>query len=222
MGGGARPEDFGIGRLFRQISDAVIVADARTERILLWNDGASSMFGYETEEALSMPLHTLVAPELVDAHRAGLARYERAGSGHLVDSGKPVEVEAVKKDGTRFFVELTLSSIAEANGGGRVVLALIRDATDRKAAERWRAAELQQQQALEINDSIVQGLVAAKAFIELGEQERGTEILGKTLDAARSMVSQLMKERESRYGLSPGDFVRSTPASLDPLGSDEE
>ena len=163
-----------------------------------------------------MPLHTLVAPELVEAHRAGLARYEAAGHGQLVDSGKPVEVEGLKKDGTRFFIELTLSSITETLGGGRVVMALIRDATDRKAAERWRAAQRQQQQALEINDSIVQGLVTAKAFIELGEQERGMEILGKTLDAARSMVSQLMKEREDRYGLTAGDFVRSTPASLDP------
>src|SRR5687767_6516670 len=57
-----RPKDFGIGRLFEHVKDAVVVADAATERILLWNQGAHEMFGYEEEEALAMPLHRLVSP----------------------------------------------------------------------------------------------------------------------------------------------------------------
>jgi hypothetical protein len=31
-----RPEDLGFGRLFERIRDAVIVADAKTQRIVLW------------------------------------------------------------------------------------------------------------------------------------------------------------------------------------------
>jgi PAS domain-containing protein len=37
--------DFGIGRLFGHIRDAVIVGDARTGRIVLWNPAAEALFG---------------------------------------------------------------------------------------------------------------------------------------------------------------------------------
>lgn len=212
-----RPEDFGIGRLFEHIRDAVIVADAESECILLWNRGAVDMFGYSKDEALSMLLHQLVAPHLVELHRAGLARYQRTGQGVLVDSGKPVEVEARRKDGTVFPVELTLNSIENSSlEGGRNVLALVRDASDRQAAAQVREARLRQQAALEIHDSIIQGLVVAKSSFELGEQEHGMEVLGKTLQVAREMVSQMMRERQDIFGLHPGDFVRTEPATLEP------
>ena len=212
-----RPKDFGIGRLFQEIRDAVIVADARTESILLWNRGATELFGYQADEALSLPLHKLVAPDLVTLHRSGLARFEETGRGDLVDSGKPVEVRAVKKDGTEFYIELTLSSIDGSTAThGRAVMAIIRDASDRRAALKWREAEVRQQAALEIHDSVIQGIVVAKAFFELGEDKRGLDALTKTLTSARSLVGDLMEEREKVFGLSAGDFVRTTPATLEP------
>lgn len=217
-----QPEEFGIGRLFEHIRDAVIVADAKTECILLWNRGAAEMFGYSRDEALSMMLHELVAPHLVDHHRAGLARYQQNGEGALVDSGKPVEVEALHRDGSTFPVELTLNSVETASAeDGRPVLALIRDASDRQAASQVREARLRQQAALEIHDSIIQGIVVAKTSLELGEHERGLEILGRTLQVAREMVSQMMQERQEIFGLHPGDFVRTTPASLETQDPDE-
>lgn len=212
-----RPQDFGIGRLFEQIRDAVVVADAKSERILLWNRGATEMFGYSKEESQNMLLHELVAPHLVERHRAGLARFQATGEGAFVDSGKPVEVEAVRGNGTVFPVELTLNSIDTSSPEeGRKVLALIRDASDRRAASQVREAKLRQQAALEIHDSIVQGIVVAKTSFELGEHERGLEVLAKTLQVTREMVSQMMEERQDIFGLHPGDFVRSEAASLEP------
>jgi len=211
---GARPQDFGIGRLFEQIKDGVVVADAETERILLWNRGAYEIFGYEADEALSMPLHKLVAPHLVELHRTGLSRYQATGTGDLVDSGTAVEVEAIRKDGSTFTVELTLSSIPSgAPGPGRAVLALIRDVTDRKVAAEWREAQLSQQHALELNDSVVQDLVVSKAYFELGDEDAALAALDKALQTARSMVGQMMQEREELFGLRPGDFVRTRPVS---------
>lgn len=217
MSPAVRPEDFAIGRLFEHVRDAVVVADARSERILLWNRGATEMFGYSPEEALAMPLHALVSPSLLGPHRSGLARYAETGRGELVDSGRAVEVEAIRKDGSPLTVELTLTSVEhQRSEGGRAVMALIRDATDRKAAERWREAQLNQQHALEIHDSIVQSLVVSKAYFELGEFEVGLVTLNKALQTARSLVSHLMDEREAVFGLRPGDFVRSRPASEEP------
>ena len=49
-----RPQDLGIGRLFEEVSDAVIVADATTGRIVLWNQVATCIFGYSPAEALEL------------------------------------------------------------------------------------------------------------------------------------------------------------------------
>jgi PAS domain-containing protein len=40
------PQDLGIGRLFERIQDAVIVAVAKTQQIVLWNPAATNIFGY--------------------------------------------------------------------------------------------------------------------------------------------------------------------------------
>jgi PAS domain S-box-containing protein len=210
----SRPEDFGFGRLFDHVKDAIVVADPKTERILLWNEGATEMFGHTRDEALEMPLHSLVAPHLVERHRAGLSHYAETGTGELVDSGRPVEVEAVRKDGSSLFVELTLSSVGEdAPHGTRVVMALIRDATDRRTAEMFREAQRSQQHALELNDSVVQDIVLSKAYFELDDPKAGLAALEKALQTARSMVGDLMEEQEVLFGLQPGDFVRSKAVS---------
>ena len=43
---GLAPQDLGIGRLLENIRDAVIVADANTGRMVLWNPAAENIFGY--------------------------------------------------------------------------------------------------------------------------------------------------------------------------------
>ena len=66
-----RPEDLGFGRLFEMIRDAVIVADAQTQRIVLWNAAAAKMFGHTASEALKMRVEELVPESLKDSHRTG-------------------------------------------------------------------------------------------------------------------------------------------------------
>ena len=131
-----RPEDIGIGRLFERVRDAVIVADAGSQQIVLWNPAATQIFGYTLSEALAMRVEALIPGDLKAGHRAGMARYDETGHGQYIDSQRLLDLPAVRKDGEEIRIELSLNPIGEGrNGGGRLVLAIIRDITERKRAE---------------------------------------------------------------------------------------
>jgi PAS domain S-box-containing protein len=134
-----RPEDLGFGRLFERVRDGVIVADAMTQRIVLWNAAAARMFGYSASEALKLRVEELVPEPLKAAHRAGITRYAKTGHGRFIDSEAPLDLPAVRKNGQEIRVELSLSPIRPVHdaddGEAQFVLAIIRDVTQRKRAE---------------------------------------------------------------------------------------
>lgn len=133
-----RPRDLGIGRLFEKVRDAVIVADAYTGRIVLWNPAATEIFGYSTFEALEMDVEALVPECLKERHRVGLSRYRDTGHGRYVDSRELLELPAVRKDGDEISIEMSLSPLEPVDDSGlegRFVLAIVRDVTERKSAE---------------------------------------------------------------------------------------
>jgi PAS domain S-box-containing protein len=132
------PHDLGIGRLFERIQDAVIVAVAKTQRIVLWNPAATNIFGYSASEALELRVEDLVPEYLKDQHRTGIAHYAETGHGPYIDSHRPLELPAISKGGKEVYVELSLSSIGpegEMDSNERFVLAIIRDITERKRME---------------------------------------------------------------------------------------
>src|SRR5215203_5546932 len=133
-----RPEELGIGELFGRIREAVIVADARNQRIVLWNPAATNIFGYSISEALELNIEKLVPEPLKTQHRAGITRYAETGHGPYIDSRRLLELPALTKGGEEIYVELFLSPIGlvdDTNGGRRFVLAIVRDVTERKWAE---------------------------------------------------------------------------------------
>jgi PAS domain S-box-containing protein len=132
------PEDLGIGKLFEKVRDAIVVAEAQTQRMILWNPAAERVFGYSASEAVGLRVEALVPDQLKEEHRAGIARYAKTGHGPYIDSDEPLELPAVRKNGEHIWVELSLSPI-EPEGGeggdGRFVVAIIRDVTRRRRAE---------------------------------------------------------------------------------------
>ena len=93
----------------------------------------------------------------------------------------------------------------------------LRDASTRLEREAMVAklgeAQLRRRQALEINDNLVQGLVAAVYAMEMGETETSATFLGRTLTAARAMMDDLLDPLDGA-GLQPGDLVRSSAAVI--------
>jgi PAS domain S-box-containing protein len=137
-----RPQDLGIGGVFESVRDAVFVAEANTGRVDLWNTAATGVFGYSPSEALGLRIEALV-PELLEArYPVGLDLYTDTD---YSGSTAPLNLPAVRKDGEKIIIEMSLSSIDPTGGpavGGRFVLAIVRDVTERtRKEEALREAE---------------------------------------------------------------------------------
>ena len=136
-----------MGSLFWRVLEAVVAAELASERVVLWNPAAERLFGYGAGEAVGMRLEELVPERLRGAHRAGVARYRATARGRVVDADAAVELPALRKDGAEFPVELTLASAEAVGGGGRYLVAMIRDVGERKRAEEEHARLAQEQAA---------------------------------------------------------------------------
>ena len=110
--------------------DAIIMMDD-DGKVSYWNKAAEKIFGYSSQDALGADLHELIAPSSVESFRNGLERFKQTGQGHIV--GKTLEVKAVRKDGTEFSAELSLSTLKLRDRWN--ALGILRDITDRKALE---------------------------------------------------------------------------------------
>ena len=108
--------------------DAVVEIDA-AGAITHWSKQAESMFGWRSEEAIGKPLHSLIIqPERREAHLQGMENYRSTGNGPVLN--KRIEVKALRRDGSEFPVELTVSSIKLQNT--TAFCAFIRDITEQK------------------------------------------------------------------------------------------
>lgn len=74
-------------------------------------------------------------------------------------------------------------------------------------------ASLRRQQALEINDNIVQGLAVAKYSFDLGQEDKAREAIEGTLVAARSIISELLEDLGGEMDLGPGALTRGHAAT---------
>ena len=111
--------------------DAIIMID-QGGCITFWNPAAEDIFGWAAEEVIGKDLHALVVPERhLEPYRAGFGEFRITGRGHMVD--RTVELEGLRKDGTEFPLELSLS-VAHGEGAWQGV-GVIRDITERKEAE---------------------------------------------------------------------------------------
>jgi hypothetical protein len=87
---------------------------------------------------------------------------------------------------------------------------------ERKRAEEYGAqlAEtvLLQREAFEINDNIVQGLVALEAAMDFNDEQMARDALDSTLASARAIVSGLLRHAKSEGDFNPGDLRRDHPS----------
>jgi PAS domain S-box-containing protein len=117
-------------KLLEAAPDAILEVDPQG-RIVLLNDAAERMFGYSREQLLGLNVDTLVPTAMRARHVEHRTAYTSRPQTRPM--GSRLELEAQRKDGTLFPVEISLSP--NWTEGSLSVIASVRDITERKQAE---------------------------------------------------------------------------------------
>ena len=122
-------------RKFRELienaPDAILQVDPMG-LIILANRTAELVFGYHRDELIGMSVDALVPETARSRHSAHRNKFEAAGESRPMGVG--LDLHALRKDGSQFPVEISLSP--NRTEGGINITAVIRDVTERKRAEQ--------------------------------------------------------------------------------------
>lgn len=123
--------------LLESAPDAIVIVD-HLGCIVLVNRQAEAMFGYDRDELLGELIERLIPHR----YRAGHVPYRDRyfGDAHTRPMGNGLDLYALRKDGTEFPTEISLSPIELE--GELLVISMIRDITERRrASEALRESE---------------------------------------------------------------------------------
>ncbi|TAK13886.1 MAG: PAS domain S-box protein [Anaerolineae bacterium] len=175
-----RTSEYRYRALFERTNDGVFIISV-DGIILQVNQRAAEMLGYEPAELIGRPSESTVAPEELSAARARLGQLRQTGS-------LPVyERTFVRKDGTLMPAEVNVVLVFDLQGQPLHIQSVVRDISERKAAERRLLEE--RNLLLGLINAIPDGLyakdkesrfiIANRAVTEgVGLQDQ-TEIVGK-------------------------------------------
>lgn len=122
------------------------------------NPAAESIFGYRQDELVGHNINMLMPSPDHEQHDTYLRDYLRTGNAKIIGIGR--EVEGLRKDGSRFPMDLAVSEWS--NAGERFFTGIVRDITERR---RY------QQQLAQLNEQLEERVVERTRQLEQAQRE---------------------------------------------------
>jgi PAS domain S-box-containing protein len=175
-------EDKGLEALFHFATEGIIVVNEKGS-IVRVNPSAEKMFGYAKVELHEKPIEQLIPRRLSKPHQEHRTRY--TASPHARAMGMGMDLFGLRKDGSEFPVEISLSPYSTPEG--KFVIAFIIDITVRKQAE-----EKLKNYSAELETQVRKRTLILEEAVE--ELEKTKSELNKALEKEREL-----NELKSRF-----------------------
>jgi PAS domain S-box-containing protein len=171
-------------------SEDAIVSKTLDGIITSWNRGAERLFGWTPDEAIGKSIHLIVPQELRDQERDILNRVRRG------ESVEHLDVERVRKDGSRVHISVTISPVRDRHGHTIGASKTARDITARK---RWEEQLVRSEETLQEADRRKDEFLATLAHElrnPLAPISSGLHILRSSQDPAQRAIALEIMERQ--------------------------
>jgi PAS domain S-box-containing protein len=185
--------------------DGIVMVD-EAGRIVLLNRQVEDLFGYDRSQLLGRSVEELVPESLRDAHKAHRTGFRAEPQTRAMGSG--LTLHGRRRDGREFPVEISLSPLETDDG--LLVVAVVRDISDRveaearlqRAAQEMRLLEDRERIARDLHDIVIQRLFAAgmslQGAVSLIEEPDVVERIDHVIDELDETIREL---RTAIYGL---------------------
>jgi PAS domain S-box-containing protein len=166
------------------VADGVIVVDSQ-QSVLFFNRGAERIFGYGAPEMVGQPIDRLMLPGFAPVHHAQLHAFAASGDASR-PMGRPGQVRGLRRDGSTFPAEATVSKLASE--GQPLFMVIVRDITDRQRSEE--ALQESEERYRSIVAAMEEGIVLQDASGAIRACNASAErILGLTVDQMMGRTS---------------------------------
>lgn len=160
-----------MNRLIEVVADAVIAIDV-DQRIVFFNAGAESIFGYASGEALGQHLNVLLPERYAEIHSRHIAGFLASSESSRL-MGERRAIYARRKSGEEFPAEASISKFSDE--GAQTMVVLLRDVSERQrleAALRQQAEQIavageRSRLARDLHDAVSQTLFSASLIADV-------------------------------------------------------
>lgn len=173
----------------------VLVDDSGT--IVYANRRILEIFGYQPDQLEGQPLETLLPPNLRDMHRSHRKQYIR--NPVTREMGQNLALEALHAEGRPFPVDIVLSPIEY--GDERVVMAIIRDISDKLAEKKRIERDLQEKEVLlkEVYHRVKNNMQVIASLLKMQSRSSEHQQTKESLNEAALRISALALVHEKLY-----------------------